>query len=96
MNKIALVFLILNSVFFPTLPSFSGEEEQKNAAIMILLACTYSQMGQIPRSKIVETAKMGYEASHGNPKKVNWNKAITLSKKLDKESKEYDKFGCYK
>tara|TARA_B100000212_G_scaffold129728_1_gene97249 strand:+ start:240 stop:341 length:102 start_codon:yes stop_codon:yes gene_type:complete len=29
MNKIALVFLILNSVFFPTLPSFSGEEEQK-------------------------------------------------------------------
>ena len=55
MNKIALVFLILNSVFFPTLPSFSGEEEQKNAAIMILLACTYSQMGQIPRSKIVKT-----------------------------------------
>tara|TARA_B100000963_G_C22345318_1_gene544814 strand:+ start:520 stop:723 length:204 start_codon:yes stop_codon:yes gene_type:complete len=37
MNKIALVFLILNSVFFPTLPSLSGEEEQKNAAMIVQL-----------------------------------------------------------
>lgn len=92
MNKIFLVFLLINPLFFPVLPTKSGTEEQKNAAIMILAACTWSQLGQIPRSKIIETAKMGYQKTHGSTRKVDWDKAISLAEKLDK----VENHGCFK
>ena len=92
MNKIFLVFLLINPLFFPVLPTKSGTEEQKNAAIMILAACTWSQLGQIPRSKIIETAKMGYQKTHGSTRKVDWDKAIFLAEKLD----QVENHGCFK
>jgi len=63
-----------------------------NAAIMILSACTWSQMGRIPRSKIMSFAKQQYAAKYGSASGIDWNKAITIAEKTDK----IEGVGCFR
>ena len=61
------------------------------AAVSILGACTFSQMGVIPRSKIIDTAKAAYKKEYGNPNKIDWDRAISVAEKLDKKTNH----GCF-
>lgn len=65
---------------------------QGNAAIMIISACTWSQMGRIPRSSIMSFAKKQYEAKYGGASSIDWNNAITVAEKLDKK----EGLGCFR
>lgn len=65
---------------------------QGNAAIMIISACTWSQMGRIPRSKIMSFAKQQYAAKYGSSSGIDWNNAITVAEKLDKQQG----LGCFR
>lgn len=65
---------------------------QGNAAIMIISACTWAQMGRIPRSNIMSFAKKQYEAKYGGASSIDWSNAITVAEKLDKK----EGLGCFR
>ena len=85
MKKIILI-PILFFTLLPFNPSKAYDSQaQADAALMVIAACTWSQMGQIPRSQIMDFAKKQYRAKHGNPSKVDWNGAISIADKIDKQ-----------
>jgi hypothetical protein len=65
---------------------------QANAAITIIAACKWAQMGKIPRSKIMPTAQQAYAAKYGSPSSIDWSNAISIAEKLDKK----EGIGCFK
>jgi len=65
---------------------------QANAAIIIISACTWAQMGRIPRGNIMSFSKQMYEKKYGNARSVDWNNAIKVAEKLDKK----EGLGCFK
>ena len=69
-----------------------NSKAQANAAIMIISACTWSQMGKIPRSNIMSFAKQQYQAKYGSSSGIDWNNAISIAEKLDKQKD----LGCFK
>ena len=90
MKKIYLIPLLIFTLF-PCNPSKAYDSQaQADAAIMVIAACTWYQLGQIPRSQIMNFAKEQYRAKHGNPAKVNWSGAISIADKIDKK----EKLGC--
>lgn len=67
-------------------------QAQANAAITIIAACKWAQMGKIPRSKIMPTAQQAYAAKYGSPSSIDWSNAISIAEKLDKK----EGIGCFK
>jgi hypothetical protein len=65
---------------------------QANAAITIIAACKWSQMGKIPRSRIMSFAQQQYAAQYGSSSGIDWNNAISIAQKLDKK----EGIGCFK
>jgi len=90
MKKIFLIPIFLFTLF-PFNPSRAYDSQaQADGAIMVIAACTWYQLGQIPRSQIMNFAKEQYRTKHGNPAKVNWSGAISIAEKIDKKQK----LGC--
>ena len=85
MSKIILIPILFFSLL-PFNPSKAYDSQaQADAAIMVIAACTWYQMGQIPRSQIMDFAKKTYRSKYGDPSKVNWSGAITIAEKIDKK-----------
>tara|TARA_Y100000766_G_scaffold256412_1_gene243194 strand:- start:733 stop:1011 length:279 start_codon:yes stop_codon:yes gene_type:complete len=87
--------IILIPILFCTLFSFNpskaySSQAQIDASFMIISACMFYQMGQIPRSQIMSYAQEAYETKHGDPLVVNWSEATTLADKIDKK----ENLGC--
>ena len=82
---VASIIFILPSAFFPSAVFAYNSTAQANAAVMIVSACKWWQMGKISRSNIMSTAKDGYNQKYGNANKVDWNNALTIAQKLDKQ-----------
>lgn len=90
MKRILLLPIFLFTLF-PINPSKAYDSKaQANGAVMIIAACTWYQMGQIPRSKIMSFAQEQYRKKYGNPANVNWSGAIKIADKIDKK----EKLGC--
>jgi hypothetical protein len=90
-SLIRLGFAIL--LAFSPINAFAyNSKAQANAAIMIISACTWSQMGRIPRSKIMSFAKQQYQAKYGSASGIDWNNAITIAEKLDRQ----EGLGCFR
>ena len=49
-------------------------------------------MGKISRGNIMSFAKQQYANKYGNPSAVDWNNAITVAEKLDKQKG----LGCFR
>ena len=49
---------------------------QVNAAITIIAACKWAQMGKIPRSRIMPTAQQAYATKYGSSSSIDWGNAI--------------------
>ena len=90
-SQFSYIFILPFLIIFPSQVKAYDSDAHANAAISILGACTFSQMGVIPRSKIMDTAKVTYKKQHGNPNKIDWNKAISIAEKLDKKTNH----GCF-
>lgn len=65
---------------------------QANAAITIIAACKWAQMGKIPRSRIMPTAQQAYATKYGSSSSIDWSNAISIAEKLDKK----ESIGCFK
>lgn len=86
-STILLTFIIiapLNALAYNT-------RSQANAAITIIAACKWAQLGKIPRSKIMPTAQQAYAAKYGSSSSIDWNNAISIAEKLDKK----EGIGCF-
>lgn len=70
--------------------SGTSYQDEANASLMIIAACTWSQMGRISRGQIMSFAQQQYAEKHGNPDNVDWSRAITIAEKLEKN----EKLGC--
>jgi hypothetical protein len=70
--------------------SDTSYQDEANASLMIIAACTWSQMGRISRGQIMSFAQQQYAQKHGNPDNVDWSRAITIAEQLDKR----EKLGC--
>lgn len=92
MKALLRITLLTLFAFSPVTAFAYNSEDQANAAIMIISACTWSQMGRIPRSQIMSFAKQQYQAKYGNSRRVDWNNAISIAEKLDKQKG----LGCFK
>lgn len=90
MKRLSLLPIFLFSLF-PFNPARAYDSQaQADGAIMIIAACTWYQLGQIPRSQIMSFAQEQYRTKHGNPAKVNWSGAIKIADKIDKK----ENLGC--
>jgi hypothetical protein len=87
-----LLIALMISLGVPHRAFAYDSQKQANAAIMIIAACTWSQMGKISRGSIMSFAKKQYANKYGNPGAVDWNNAITVAEKLDKQKG----LGCFK
>ena len=56
-----------------------------NAAIMIIASCTWWQLGKIPRGQIMNFAGEQYRSKYGSDRNINWDKAISIAKQLDRQ-----------
>ena len=90
MNRIFLLPIIFFTLFQINPSRAYDSKAQANGAIMVITACTWYQMGQIPRSQIMSFAQEQYRTKHGNPAKVNWSGAIKIADKIDKK----ENLGC--
>ena len=90
MKRLSLLsFLLL--ILFPFNPARAYDSQaQADGAIMVIAACTWYQLGQIPRSQIMSFAKEQYSTKYGNPEKVDWSGAIKIADKIDKK----ENLGC--
>ena len=79
------MLFVLPSAFFPSSAFAYNSKAQANAAIMIVSACKWWQMGKIPRNSIMSLAKEGYNEKYGNANNVDWDNALTIAQKLDKQ-----------
>jgi hypothetical protein len=92
-REIISAVIVCSSIFVYPLSSYAYDAKaQGNAAVMIISACTWSQMGKIPRSKIMSFARQQYSQKYGNPDRIDWNNAITVAQKLDKQQG----LGCFR
>ena len=86
MKNFLLVALAATSLFFPGLPVKAYDSTaHANAAIMITSACMWWQMGQIPKGQIMSLAQKQYREKYGSDRNINWDVAIDIAKKLDRE-----------
>jgi hypothetical protein len=99
MFAFVLMKILLRSLVVATFIAFTplnvyayNSKAQANAAIMIISACTWSQMGRIPRSSIMSFAKQQYTAKYGSSKGIDWNNAISIAEQLDKK----ERLGCFR
>ena len=69
-----------------------NSEAQANAALMIISACKWSQMGKIPTSNIMSFAKQQYQSKYGSSSNIDWNDAISIAQTLDKQKG----IGCFR
>ena len=91
--RLRILFLTLAlSLGTPLQALAYDSQKQANAAIMIIAACTWSQMGKISRGNIMSFAKQQYANKYGNPGAVDWSNAITVAEKLDKQKG----LGCFR
>ena len=90
MKRILLLPIFLFTLFPINSSKAYDSQAQADGAIMIIAACTWYQLGQIPRSQIMSFAQEQYRTKHGNPAKVNWSGAIKIADKIDKK----EKLGC--
>jgi len=90
-NKLSYLFILPILLISTTQAKAYDSDAHAKAATSILGACTFSQMGVIPRSEIMDTAKIAYKKNYGNPNRIDWNKAISIAEKLDKKTNH----GCF-
>ena len=91
MKQIIIILIFLLTIFTPNTSKANEAQTQANAAIMLITACSWYKMGQIPRSKIMNFAKTQYEINYGDPSNVNWGVAIKIADKIDKK----ENLGCF-
>ena len=77
--------------FFPVNVYAYDSKAHTNAAAMIAASCMWWQVGKIQRSQIMSFAKEQYRKEYGNPNNVNWNTAIAIAEKVDKQKG----LGCF-
>jgi hypothetical protein len=61
------------------------------AAILINSSCLWWQMGKISKGQIISFAKAQYRKQYGDPNKIDWNTAISIAEKVDKQKG----LGCF-
>ena len=85
MKNFSLAVLAATSMFMAGLPVRAYDAKaHANAAIVILVSCTWWQMGQISRGEIMSFSQKTYRQQYGSDRNINWNTAINIAKKLDK------------
>ena len=86
MKNLFLAVLAVTSFSFAGLPVKAYDSTaHANAAIMITSACMWWQMGQIPKGQIMSLAQKQYREKYGSDRNINWDVAIDIAKKLDRE-----------
>ena len=75
-SSIALATVIGASLIVVTPAEAYDSDAHAKAAITISTACMWWQLGQIPKSNIISTAKDMYREKYGNSGSIDWNKAI--------------------
>ena len=92
MKSLAVPVAIISLLtFFPVNVYAYDPKAHANAAAMIAASCMWWQVGKIKGSQIMSFAKEQYRKEYGNPNNVNWNTAIAIAEKVDKQ----EGLGCF-
>ena len=92
MKILAVPFAIISLFTFSSFNVYAYDSKaHANAAVMIAASCMWWQVGKIQRSQIMSFAKEQYRKEYGNPNNVNWNTAIAIAEKVDKQKG----MGCF-
>ena len=86
MKRFSLAALAATAICMAGLPVRAYDSTaHANAAMMITAACTWWQLGQISRGQIMSFAQQQYREKYGSDRNINWNTAINIANKLDKQ-----------
>jgi hypothetical protein len=92
LNRICFVFAIVGLIVFaPTNALAYDSQAHARAAILINSSCLWWQMGKISKGQIISFAKSQYRKQYGDPNKIDWNTAISIAEKVDKQKG----LGCF-